>query len=66
MACSAPLAASALVEVELDGMEVEDGGRIFQSLMVQSSELERRRSPRSTGPRTGWKSTLITGAVWPL
>ena len=43
---------------------VEDAGLVFQSLNVQSSPLERSRSPRSTGPRVGWKSRLMTGAVW--
>lgn len=46
--------------------EVEDAGRVFQNLTLQSKELERARSPKSTGPLAGWKSRLITGAVWPL
>ncbi len=43
----------------------EDGARVFQSLTLQSSALESTKSPRSTGPRAGWKSRLITGAAWP-
>ena len=46
--------------------EVEAGARVFHSLTVQSSALERTRSLRSTGPRAGWKSRLMTGAVCPL
>ena len=48
------------------GATAVEGARVFQSLTVQSSEVERTRSPRSTGPRAGWKSRDMTGAVWPL
>lgn len=46
--------------------DVEDGARVFHNLTVQSTALDRIRSPRSTGPLAGWKSKLMTGAVWPL
>lgn len=46
--------------------DVDDAGRDFQSLMDQSSPVDRKRSPKSMGPRAGWKSKLVTGAVWPL
>lgn len=68
MACSVLVDGSAMVEVE-DGVgttEVEEAARVFQSLTVQSREVERTRSPRSTGPRAGWESRDMTGAVWPL
>ena len=45
---------------------VEIGARVFHNFTVQSNALERTRSPRSTGPRAGWKSRLMTGAAWPL
>ena len=44
----------------------EPKGRTFQSLTVQSMELVRTRSLRSTGPRAEWKFRLMIGAVWPL
>ncbi len=68
MACSVLDGGSAMVEVEecAGATEVEDDARVFQSLTVQSREVERTRSPRSTGPRAGWESRDMTGAVWPL
>ena len=45
---------------------VAAGARTFHSLTDQSKLDERTRSPRSTGPRAGWKSTDMTGAAWPL
>ncbi len=68
MVCSVVVVVSAMLEVD-DGVgatDVEEGARVFQSLTVQSREVERTRSPRSTGPRAGWESRDMTGAVWPL
>jgi len=47
-------------------VDVAAGGRAFHNLTLQSSELLKTKSPRSTGPRTGWKSTDIVGAACPL
>ena len=66
--CSALLLVGlGIVEEEVVGAatEADDGARVFQSLTVQSSDVERTRSPRSTGPRAGWKSRDMTGAVCP-
>ena len=53
MGCSAAAPDLTVIEDEVAATAVEDGGRVFQSLTVQSSALERSRSPRSTGPRAG-------------
>ena len=71
MVCSTAAAEGFKMEDEEDVVvvlvtAVEIGARVFHSLTVQSRALERTRSPRSTGPRAGWKSRLMTGAAWPL
>ena len=60
------LAAGFRMEVDVVVTAVEIGARVFHSFTVQSNALERTRSPKSTGPRAGWKSRLMTGAAWPL
>ncbi|MBE3046490.1 hypothetical protein IMZ48_28965 [Candidatus Bathyarchaeota archaeon] len=47
-------------------VDVAASARTSLGVTLQSSDQESTKSPRSTGPRTWWKPTDMTVAVWPL